>query len=109
LALTEEPQVIATGAGWAAEPGNLASVAGRAFVIHLEVTVAEAARRLGRATDRPLLAASPAGDLVARLERQLAERAASYHLADMEIAVGDASAEAVAAGVATIARQYAGW
>jgi shikimate kinase len=103
--LLEAPQVVAAGAGWAAQPGNLALVAGQAFVLHLSVTVEEAARRLANASDRPLLAEN----LVEQLSRQLLERDPWYQRADIEVAVGGVSAEAVAAGVATAARQYGGW
>jgi shikimate kinase len=105
-ALDETPQVIAAGGGWAAQPGNLAAVAGRALVLYLSVTPAEAARRLAGATDRPMLTGAPAE---ARLAELLAARERWYRLADLEIATGSASPEVVAAGVVTAARQYGGW
>lgn len=105
-AVANGPQVVAVGAGWAAQPGNLPAVAGKALVLYLSVTAAEAARRLEGATDRPLLGDRPDE---ARLAALLAERSAWYQLADLEIAAGGASPEAVAAGVATAARQYGGW
>jgi shikimate kinase len=105
-AVSGEPGVVAVGAGWAAEPGNLATVAGKALVLYLSVSPREAARRLAGATDRPLLGPRPDE---ARLAAQLALRGHWYQLADLEIAAGDASPEGVAAGVATAARQYGGW
>ena len=105
-ALGEAPQVIAAGGGWAAEPGNLAAISGRALIIYLSVSPAEAARRLAGSADRPLLTTGvPEGQLAALL----AAREAWYRLADLEIAAGEASPEAVAASVATAARQYGGW
>lgn len=102
----EPPQVIATGGGWAAEPGNLTAVAGRALVIYLSLSPDVAARRLAGATDRPLLAGRSVAEEVAA---QLARREPWYRLADIELAAGDAPPEAIAAGVVTAARQYGGW
>jgi shikimate kinase len=105
-AIDEPPQVIATGGGWAAEPGNLAAVAGRALVIYLSIDPGVAALRLAGNRDRPLLA----GDSIAsKLHATLRQREASYRLADLEVPSGDAPPEAVAAGIATAARQYGGW
>lgn len=105
-ALDEPPQVIAAGGGWAAEPGNLAAVAGRALVIYLSIDPGVAGLRLAGTRDRPLLA----GDATAaRLRAMLDGREAWYRLADLEVAAGDAPPEAIAAGVATAARQYGGW
>lgn len=105
-ALADPPQIIAAGGGWAAEPGNLAAIAGQALVIYLSIAPEEAARRLLSTSDRPLLADELSGRRMAEL---LAEREHWYRLADLEIAVGTASPDVVAAGVATAARQYAGW
>lgn len=105
-ALAEDPQVIATGGGWAAEPGNLGAVTGRALVIYLSLAPAEAARRLAGSIDRPLLAIGAPDQRMAEL---LAAREYWYRLADIEIAAGDASPEAVAASVAIAGRQYGGW
>ena len=105
-ALAEAPQVIAAGGGWAAEPGNLAAISGRALIIYLSVSPAEAARRLADSVDRPLLTSGVPEEQLARL---LAAREAWYRLADLEIAAGEASPEAVAASIATAARQDGGW
>jgi shikimate kinase len=105
-AISEPPQVIATGGGWAAQPGNVAAVAGRALVIHLSIDPGVAALRLAGTRDRPLLAGDAAS---AQLRAMLDRREAWYRLADLELAAGDAPPEAIAAGVATAARQYGGW
>jgi shikimate kinase len=105
-ALEAGPGVIATGGGWAAEPGNLASVAGRALVVYLSVAPAEAARRLSGSTDRPMLASNASASRLAEL---LAVREQWYRFADIEIAAGEASPETVAESVVTAARQYGGW
>jgi shikimate kinase len=104
-AVAAGPQVIAAGGGWAVQPGNLASVAGRAMVIYLSVAPEIAAARLGGAADRPLLA-GPGTECVRAL---LDARIAWYLQADIELPIGESAPDAVAAGVATAARQYAGW
>jgi len=104
--LGEGPQVIAAGAGWAAQPGNLAAVATRALVLYMSLTPAQAAARVPGNTGRPLLSGGAPEQRIAEL---LAARERWYRLADLEIAVGDAPPDAVAAGIATAARQYGGW
>ena len=104
--LGEPPQVVAAGAGWAAQPGNLASVATRALVLYMSLTPAEAAVRLAGSGGRPLLAGEAPE---ARIAELLAARERWYRLADLEIAAGGAPPDAVAAGIATAARQYGGW
>lgn len=99
-----EPAIIATGGGWAAQPGNLESVAGHALTLYLSVVPEVAAERLGPAPDRPLLS----GSVLPKLRELLASRQAYYRLADLEIDAS-AAAELVAAAVATAARQYGGW
>ena len=105
-ALGEPPQVIAAGGGWAAEPGNLAAIAGRALVIYLAIDPLEAARRLASSASRPLLAGP---DLAVKLTELFAARERWYRLADIEVPAGGASPEVVAAGVAAAARHYGGW
>lgn len=48
-------QLIATGGGVVLDAGNRARLANDAFVVHLEVSVAEQLRRLARDRTRPLL------------------------------------------------------
>jgi shikimate kinase len=98
------PHVVAPGGGWAAEPGNLDGVRGRAFVIHLAIAPKTAAARLGVAGDRPLLTGDPA----ARLERLAAARAPAYALADARVDADRAPAE-VAGEVVRLARAAGGW
>jgi len=102
--LAGPPALIAAGGGWAAQPGNLASASPRALTIYLSVSPELAAHRLGAARDRPLLA----GATLPRLRELLQAREGWYRQADLEM---DAQAppDVVAAGVATVARQYAGW
>ena len=105
-ALNGPPQVIAAGAGWAAVDGNLAAVTGRALTLYLSLTPAEAASRLGVASDRPMLVGAAPEQRIAEL---LAARNCWYRLADLEIDVGRSTPDAVAAGIVTAARQYGGW
>ncbi len=103
-ALAGPPQLIAAGGGWAAVPGNLERAEPAALSLYLSVSPEVAARRLGAAADRPLLA----GDPLPRLREQLAQRESWYRKAGLEIAA-EAAPERVAAAVATAARQYGGW
>ncbi len=103
-ALVGPPAIIATGGGWAAQPGNLAAVGPAALSLYMSVSPELAAARLGVASDRPLLV----GDPLPKLRELLAGREQAYRQADLEI---DASAapDLVAEAVAVAARQYAGW
>jgi shikimate kinase len=71
-AIAAAPHLIAPGAGWIAEPGNLEAAAG-AVLIYLEISPENAAARLQGDTVRPLLAdgppASRLADLLAARER----------------------------------------
>ena len=104
-ALAEAPQVISTGGGWAAEPGNLDAAAGRALLIYLSLAPAVASARLLGSGDRPILAR---GEPEQRMTDLLAARERWYRLADIEIAAGDASPNTLAASIAVAARQYGG-
>ncbi len=104
LLLEAEPAVIASGGGWAAQPGNLESVAGHALTLYMCVTPEVAAGRLGPALDRPLLT----GAVLPRLRELLSAREHRYRLADLEIDAASAP-DRVAAAVVTAARQYGGW
>lgn len=68
-------RVVACGGGVVLDPANRALLRERCHVVWLEVTPAEAARRIGDAGTRPLLAGGPAP---ARLAAILAERAPFY-------------------------------
>jgi shikimate kinase len=103
-ALAEPPQVISPGGGWAAQPGNLATAELVSLTIYMSVSPEVAARRLGPAADRPLLT----GDPLPTLQELLAQRAAWYALAGVEVDASG-SPETVAAGIVTAARQYGGW
>src|SRR5690606_25652495 len=94
--LVADPAIIASGGGWAVQPGNLDSVAGKALTLYMCVSPEVAASRLGLATDRPLLS----GAVLPRLRELLAVREKWYRLADLEIEAA-AAPDLVAAAVAT--------
>jgi len=104
-ALAEPPQVIATGGGWAAQPGNLDGARDRAITVHLACASATAARRLAGTRDRPLLA----GDMAVQLDRLALTRAAFYEGAEATVATDDRPPREVAAAVVALARSAGGW
>lgn len=80
--LAGPPGVLATGGGWAAQPGELEAARPRAFIMYLAVPPEIAARRCGEGGGRPLLAAGGVGERLAVL---YAEREPFYRLADVTI------------------------
>lgn len=100
-ALAGSPAVIASGGGWAAQPGNMDAVRGRALVVYLAVAPAAAAARLAGAGDRPLLVG---GNPRLALERLLEAREPFYRLADAEVDGDAGSPELVAASVHAVVR-----
>lgn len=103
-AMAAPPHVIAPGAGWAAEPGNL-EAAGDALLVYLRILPAAAADRLRGDATRPLLAG---GDPEHRIGELLAKRETWYRRAGTEVDAG-APVEDVAGAVARLAREKAGW
>lgn len=77
------PKVWAPGGGWVTAPGALALVAGRACMIHLEVSTAGALARLRQdATIRPLLTVANPEVALDRLsqERTVLYQSATYRV-----------------------------
>jgi shikimate kinase len=104
-ALAAPPHVIAPGAGWIAEPGNLESAGPSACIVYLRVAPDIAGRRLVPDDSRPLL---QGGDRITRLHELLERREPWYRRAAREVdAAGDP--EAVAGAVVAVAREIAGW
>jgi shikimate kinase len=104
-ALAAPPSVIAAGGGWAAQPGNLETAAGRAVVVHLDCPPDEAERRLAGMKDRPLLA----GDARAALTRLAAERAPFYARADARVTTAGRGVKTIAREIVALARSRGGW
>lgn len=100
--LAAPPHVIAPGAGWVAEPGNL-DAAGDALLIYLEISPAAAAARLAGDATRPLLSGA---DPVTRLTGMLRIREPWYRKAALTIPASGPP-EAIAALVAEAGRRLA--
>ena len=100
--LSAPPHLIAPGAGWIAEPGNL-EAAGDAVLIYLEISAAAAAARIAGDATRPLLAG---GDPVARLSGMLRTREGWYRKAALTIPASG-SPDTVAAQVVEAGRRLA--
>ena len=86
--------VLATGGGWAAQPGSIESLPPDSAVVWLRISPGEAIRRLrGSPEVRPLLAGTdPLGAL-----RALADiRTERYALADLTVDVDDMTVDAIA-------------
>ena len=100
--LAAPPHLIAPGAGWIVEPGNL-EAAGDALLIYLEISPAAAAARLAGDAGRPLLAG---GHPLTRLTGMLRAREPWYRKAGLTIPASG-TPEAVAAQVAEAGRRLA--
>jgi len=94
-ALDAGARVVACGGGLVLSPSHRALLGKRCRVVWLQVTPAEAARRIGGdATLRPLLAG---GDVPQRLERLLEERRPLYaEVADLTLPTDGADPESLA-------------
>lgn len=99
------PHLVAPGGGWAAEPGNLDAVRGRALTVYLEVAPETAASRLGPVNGRPLLAGGPVVD---RLRSLLERRRVFYREAEV-VVDAELNPGTVAAKVVAAARGRGGW
>ncbi len=105
--------VIAAGGGWAAQPGNLEAVAGRALTVYLRVAPEVAAGRVAMSDvpdpmsdRRPLLAG---GDVARRIGELLSARERFYQRCQATVPSDPDSPGTVAREVAKLARSLAGW
>ena len=106
-ALASEPAIIASGGGWAAQPGAVEGAKARAFLIYLRTRADTAAQRSGSEGTRPLLMG---GDSPAERMRQLLkERDASYAQAHEKIDTDRKTPAQVATDVVRLAQTMAGW
>lgn len=95
--LAGPPSVIAAGGGWVLTESNLAEAADTAVVVHLAVTPATAAVRLGHGSgDRPLLASADPRTRLEELEEARRER---YARADVVVNTEDLDTEEVARSI----------
>ena len=94
--------VLATGGGWAAQPGRLDDVPDGTLTVWLKVSAAEAVRRAGSGPERPLLSEAGGLESATALLRQ---RASRYARADLEVDTEGRTVEDVAAQIlARVAR-----
>jgi len=105
-AQAREPAVIVPGAGWAAEPGQMAAAKLACLTIYLKCTATTAARRGQQGEVRPLLAGA---DPIERTRTLLAAREPYYKLAEHEVSADMKAAPAVAQEVIRLARAHGGW
>ncbi len=105
-ALAGPAAVIAPGGGFFAGEVTRAMARGSGLVVYLQTGAAEAAARVGSAAGRPLLAG---GDPASRIAALLAQRAAFYAAAECTVPTDGRSVAQVAAAVASLARDRAGW
>jgi shikimate kinase len=104
--LSQPARVIASGGGWAAQPGNLESGAANALLVYLRVTPGIAADRLKDDVSRPLLSGE---DPVKRLTQLLDNREPFYRQAGHSIDTDGRTPDAVADVIASLARRKGGW
>jgi shikimate kinase len=105
-ALSGPPAIVAPGAGWAVQPGQLDEALRRAYVVYLKVMIGTAAKRLEGTDDRPLLAG---GDRLEILRHMLKDREPYYLRAEAEIKCDIKTPEQVADDLVALARANAGW
>jgi len=101
--LEREPMVIATGGGWAAQPGNVAAAEPRGVLVYLAVSPETAAERIAGNAERPLLALGEPREM---LEQMLVAREPFYRLAGLEVDAEAGTPELVAEGVVAAALRY---
>jgi len=104
--LAGEPAIIASGGGWAAQPGAVDAARAYALVVYLRTRPDTAARRTEGEGTRPLLMGE---DPVERMRQLLKEREAAYLKADEKVDTDRATAAQVATDVVRLAQTRAGW
>ena len=105
-ALGSEPAIIASGGGWAAQPGAVEGAKAYALVIYLRTRADTAAQRAAPEGTRPLLMGE---DPVERMRQLLKEREPAYLHAHENVDTDRSTAPKVAAEVVRLAQTRAGW
>jgi shikimate kinase len=105
-ALEGPPAVLAPGGGWAAQPGVLDGIGGRAMLVYLKTMVGTAAKRAGGEGTRPLLIGE---DPVEKMRQLLQDRERFYLMAECEVKTDVKGPRAIAEEIAQLARERAGW
>jgi len=109
--LAGPPCVISPGGGWAAQPGALESVGGRALVVYLKTKPDKATERTARERG-PGNRATLIGigdDPAMRMRELLKQREAFYLKAEAQVETDRRTAAQVTAEVLRLARSVAGW
>ncbi len=100
------PTLIAPGAGWSAQPGQIEVARTSAMLVYLKTMVTTASKRIGSDSSRPLLAGD---NLLDRLREVLRSREPFYARADHEVVTDMRTPEAVATEITNLAQLHAGW
>lgn len=105
-ALGSDPAIIAAGGGWAAQPGAMDGVSGRALVVYLRTRPDTATQRTEGEGTRPLLIGE---NPMERMRQLLKEREPAYLKADEKIDTDRKTPAQVATEVVRLAQTKAGW
>jgi shikimate kinase len=105
-AQAREPCVIVPGGGWSAQPGQVEAAKENCLLVYLQCSAITATKRSEQGEARPLLAGV---DPVQRMRGLLEEREPFYLKADHTVNTETLPAEAVAAEVMALARQFGNW
>jgi shikimate kinase len=105
-ALAGPASVIVPGGGWAAQPGALESVQGRALLVYLKTRPDTATARAAPQGNRPALMGE---DPTLQMRQLLREREPFYLKADAQVETDRKTAAKVADEVVELARKRAGW
>ena len=105
-ALAGDAAIIAPGGGWAAQPGALAAVRGRGFVVYLKARAETAMQRSEHEGNRPMLMDE---DPLGRMKSLLQEREAAYKSADATVETDRRTVDQVTADLLRLAETQAGW
>lgn len=112
-ALGTPPSIIVPGGGWAAQPGALDSVAGRAVLVYLKAKPDSALQRTEQEQERgPGNRATLVGigdHALDRMRELLKEREPFYLKADAQVETDKKTSAQVAGDVLRLARSLAGW
>lgn len=104
--LAGEPAIIASGGGWAAQPGAVEGARAHALMVYLRTRADTAARRTEGEGTRPLLMGE---DPVERMRQLSKEREPAYLKADEKVDTDRATPAQVATDVVRLAQTRAGW
>ena len=105
-ALANVPAIIASGGGWAAQPGVVAEAKAHALLVYLRTKPETCAQRAEPEGTRPALLGE---DPVARMRQLSKERGPAYQQADETVDTDRKTAAQVALEVVRLAQRGAGW